>query len=65
MREKEVRKVQGEAFALRMPRNAKTRPTHICVIEQAAHMFSSSLHADLRKWHLLHQSSQQVCELYR
>ncbi len=38
MRERGVRKEQGEAFLLKTPMNAETRPTHICWIERAAYI---------------------------
>lgn len=42
MREKGARKERGEAFLLlKMPMNAKTKLTHICAIERAAHIFIS------------------------
>ena len=50
MREKGVRNEGGEAFLLlKMPMNAETRPTHICAIERAAHIFISYIHSPQEK----------------
>ena len=52
MREKGVRKGQGEVFSSKSPRYAKRVLIQACVIKWAAHMFSSKLYTYLREWYL-------------
>ena len=49
MREKGVRKGQGEVFLLKILGYAKIRSIQACVIEWTANMFSGKLHTDSRE----------------
>lgn len=52
MREKGVRKGQGEVSSSKIPRYVKTILIHTCVIEWAAYMVSGKLCTYLREWDL-------------